>query len=179
MLGGCSSHNAGVLLAGAPADYDEWGEGWSHAVIEPYLRRVEQTFGMRTLSGDELSPWHHAWVETAGEDAIVHPVNLRGWTRWNAAFAYLDPARGRENLTIVADALADRVLLDDERAVGVATSRGELQARTVVLAVAPTARRACCCGAASGRCAACPSARGSSITSAPGWRGSRASVAAR
>ena len=135
---------------------------------------------MRTLSGDELSPWHHARVETAGEDAIVHPVNLRGWTRWNAAFAYLDPARGRENLTIVADALADRVLLDDERAVGVATSRGELQARTRGAELpAPTARRACCCGAASGRCAACPSARGSSITSAPGSAWEPSELAAR
>ena len=32
ILGGCSAHNACVLLAGAPADYDEWGHGWSHAV---------------------------------------------------------------------------------------------------------------------------------------------------
>jgi choline dehydrogenase len=133
ILGGCSSHNACVLIAGPPADYDEWGEGWSHAVIEPYLRRAEQAFGLRTLEADELSPWHRAWVEAAGDDALVHPVNLRGWTRWNAAFAYLDPARARENLTIRADALADCVLLDDDRAVGVSTSRGDVMARTVVL----------------------------------------------
>jgi choline dehydrogenase len=27
VLGGCSAHNACVLLRGAPADYDEWGPG--------------------------------------------------------------------------------------------------------------------------------------------------------
>ena len=33
IMGGCSAHNACVVLAGAPSDYDEWGEGWSHAAI--------------------------------------------------------------------------------------------------------------------------------------------------
>ena len=54
--------------------------------------------------------------------------------RWNAAFAYLDPARGRPNLTIMADTLVDRVLLDGDRATGASTSAGELQADQVVLA---------------------------------------------
>src|SRR5262249_5291523 len=114
--------------------YDAWGEGWSYAVIEPYLRRAEATLGLRARTEDELSPWHRGWAEAAGEDAIVQRVNLRGWTRWNAAFAYVDPARGRENLTILADAVADRVLLEGDRAVGVATSRGAVRARTVILA---------------------------------------------
>jgi len=134
ILGGCSAHNACLLIEGAPADYDEWGEGWSYAVIEPYLRRAEATFGLRTLTEDELSPWHRAFAEAAGADALVAPVNLRGWKRWNAAFAYVDPARERENLTILADAVADRLLLEGDRAVGVATSRGEVRARTVILA---------------------------------------------
>jgi choline dehydrogenase len=37
ILGGCSAHNACVVLRGAPSDYDEWGPGWSHAELEPYL----------------------------------------------------------------------------------------------------------------------------------------------
>jgi choline dehydrogenase len=57
-----------------------------------------------------------------------------GTVRWNTAFAYLDPARARENLTVVADTLVDRVLLDDDRVVGVATVGGEVRARRVVLA---------------------------------------------
>ena len=35
IIGGCSAHNACVLLPGRPADYDEWGHGWSHDAIEP------------------------------------------------------------------------------------------------------------------------------------------------
>ena len=57
-----------------------------------------------------------------------------GSIRWNAAFAYLDGARGRDNLTILADRLADRVLLSGDRVAGIATSAGELNAKTVVLA---------------------------------------------
>ena len=40
--------------------------------------------------------------------------------RWSAARAYLDPARGRTNLTIWTQCLAERVLFEGRRAVGVA-----------------------------------------------------------
>ncbi len=66
---------------------------------------------------------------------IVHPVNMTtDGVRWNAAFAWLDPARERDNLTIQADTLVDRVLLEGTRAVGVATSAGDILADTVVVA---------------------------------------------
>jgi choline dehydrogenase-like flavoprotein len=134
IMGGCSAHNACVMLAGAPADYDEWGHGWSHDAIEPYLRRAEREMRVRRLAADELSPWHRAFVETCGEAAILHPVNAVGTVRWNTAFAYLDPVRARDNLTILADTLVDRVLLEGDHAIGVATTDGELRAGTVVLA---------------------------------------------
>ena len=94
IIGGCSAHNACVLLAGAPADYDEWGHGWSHAAIEPYLRRAEREMRMRVVEREELSPWHARVRRRGGDDASLHPVNAVGTVRWNAAFAYLDPARG-------------------------------------------------------------------------------------
>jgi choline dehydrogenase len=133
ILGGCSAHNACIVLPGAPEDYDEWGHGWSHAAIEPYLRRAEQELQVRRMTADELSPWHAAFADAAGDDAILHPVNALGAVRWNAAFAYLDPARGRENLTILPDTLVDRVLMDGDRAVGVATTGGDVRADAVVL----------------------------------------------
>jgi choline dehydrogenase len=134
IIGGCSAHNACVMLAGAPADYDEWGHGWSYTVLEPYLERVAREMRVRPIEQDELSPWHGVFVAAARDDAIVHGVNTVGAVRWNAAFAYLDPARPRENLTIFADTLVDRVLLAGDRALGVTTAAGELRARTVVLA---------------------------------------------
>jgi choline dehydrogenase len=133
ILGGCSSHNACVLLEGAPADYDEWGHGWSYDAIKPYLDRARKELRARQLEPAELTPWHRAFVEAA-PDAIVNPVNAIGTVRWNAAFAYLDPARPRGNLTILADTLADRVLFDGSRVTGTATSAGTIHAETIVLA---------------------------------------------
>jgi choline dehydrogenase len=135
IMGGCSSHNACVLLRGTDADYDEWGPGWTAAELGPYFDRAEQTFRMRRLPAEDLSPWHAAFVEVAGDAAILHPVNTIGAdVRWNAAFAWVDPARERPNLTILADTLADRVLLDGERVTGLATSGGDIDADVVVLA---------------------------------------------
>ena len=134
ILGGCSAHNACVVLEASPSDYDEWGEGWSYATIAPYLERARAELRVRQVTPEELSPWHRAFAAATGDDAILHPVNEFDTIRWNAAFAYLDPARGRENLTILADTLVDRVLLEGDRAVGVATSAGELRAGTVVVA---------------------------------------------
>jgi choline dehydrogenase len=134
VLGGCSAHNACVLLRGAPEDYDEWGSGWTATELEPFLDRAERAFGTRVLEPDELSPWHRAFAE-ANEHTIVHPVNMTtDGVRRTAAFAYIDPARERPNLTIRANTLVDRVLLDGDRAAGVATSGGEIHADVVVLA---------------------------------------------
>jgi choline dehydrogenase len=135
ILGGCSAHNACVVLRGADADYDEWGPGWTAAELAPYLDRAEQRLGTRPLVLDELSPWHRAFIDAGAGDPILHPVNVAdGAVRWNAAFAYLDPARTRENLTIVPDTLVNRVLVDGDSATGIATTAGEIAAGTVVLA---------------------------------------------
>jgi choline dehydrogenase len=131
IIGGCSAHNACVALPGAPSDYDEWGHGWSHAAIEPHLRRAESVLRVRRIANEELSPWHRAFARAGGDDAIRHPVNVVDGVRWNAAFAYVDPVRGR--LTVLGDTLVDRVLLSGERAVGVRTTGGELRAERVIL----------------------------------------------
>jgi choline dehydrogenase len=132
ILGGCSAHNACVVLPGAPADYDEWGHGWSHESIAPYLERAERELRTRRFGEEELSPWHRAFAQAAGADAILHPVNAVGAVRWNAAFAYLD--RARDAVTVMADTLVDRVLLDGDRVIGVACDACELRAEQLVLA---------------------------------------------
>jgi choline dehydrogenase-like flavoprotein len=101
--------------------------------LTPYLDRAEQMLEAHPV-GPDTSPWHRAWSETVGDDELDYRVNMTAdGVRWNAAFAYLDGARPRANLTILADTTVDRVLLAGNRATGVATSRGELEARLVIL----------------------------------------------
>lgn len=132
ILGGCSAHNACVLLEGAPSDYD-WGGDWSYDAFAPYLRRAYETLRGHVLADAELTPWHRAFRAAGGEGSIVHPVNIVNGVRWHTGFAYVDPARARENLTILADTIADRVLLEDGRATGALAGGRELRAETVVV----------------------------------------------
>ncbi|HSS79775.1 MAG TPA: GMC family oxidoreductase [Gaiellaceae bacterium] len=132
ILGGCSAHNACVLLEGARSDYD-WGGDWSYDAFAPYLRRAYETLRGHVLADDELTPWHRAFREAGGEGSIVHPVNIVDGVRWHSGFAYVDPARARENLTVLGDTLVDRVLLEDGRAVGALAGGRELHADTVVV----------------------------------------------
>jgi choline dehydrogenase len=148
ILGGCSAHNACAVLPGAPSDYDEWGPGWTAAELEPFLRRAATAIRSRRFSDEEIAPVSRALLEGTRElgypvledasepraGAGPFPVNAVGTVRWNAAFAYLDPARARPNLTILADALVDRVRLEGTRATGIVLADGvEIGARVVVV----------------------------------------------
>jgi choline dehydrogenase-like flavoprotein len=132
ILGGCSAHNACVLLEGAPSDY-EWGEEWSYEAFAPYLRRAHETLCGHVLADEELTPWHRAFRDAGGAESIVHPVNIVDGVRWHTGFAYVDPARARENLTILGDTIVDRVLVDDGQAVGAVAGGRELRADVVVV----------------------------------------------
>ncbi|MGZ4288206.1 MAG: GMC family oxidoreductase [Solirubrobacteraceae bacterium] len=135
VIGGCSAHNAAFVVWGDRRDYDDWAApGWAFESIEPYLWRAQRTIGTRALEAEELGAWARAVHKAAPEVGILcledlndlsspvgaaHiPVNVKGFARWNTAFAYLDGARTRENLTVIGDALVDRVLLDRGRARG-------------------------------------------------------------
>ena len=158
IIGGCSSHNACIVLRGSPADYDEWGEagaqGWSASTLEPHLRRAEAQISTRRPDDVELAPWHRMVIEACAEAGVPVlddlddprepigvgrlPLNTIAGVRENSAFAYLDPARDRPNLKVLDDHLVDRVRLSGGRAVGavVVTPQGpvEIHAERVVLA---------------------------------------------
>jgi choline dehydrogenase len=158
ILGGCSAHNMCTLMYGAPADYDAWAEltgepDLGNAGIQPYLDRARDVMTQRRFSEDELDPWFQGLAAASRELGIAVnedgndpsategigrlPFNLRGTTRWNAAFGYLDLARDRYNLTIFPDVLVDRISLDGSRATGVEVvasgRRRRLEADMVVL----------------------------------------------
>ena len=130
VIGGCSAHNACIVIEGRPDDYDEWGPGWTHAEFEPYLRRAHDRMRVRRTDDGELSPWHRVFAEAGGDSTRVHEVNAVATVRWNLAFSYLDPARDRPNLTIRAETLVDRIEPDAGRVI---TDRGELEADVIVL----------------------------------------------
>ncbi len=127
VLGGCSTHNACLLV-------------WDDELVdlEPYRDRALATIAPEPFfyEGDEVTPWFAGAAEAArdaGFDVTTGPWNIRNGVRWNAAFAYLQPARPRANLTIRADALAERVLLDGARATGAIVDGEAIEADLVVL----------------------------------------------
>ena len=150
VIGGCSTHNACMAVVGTPADYDEWGQEWSHVIFAPYLRRARDALRVLPANTPQPAPLHVAFLEAAGEaglpllddpDDPMQPVgratlpsNVVEGTRWNAAFAYLEAARGRPNLSVLADTSVDRLALEGKRAAGAVTMAGErIDADVVVL----------------------------------------------
>jgi choline dehydrogenase len=150
VIGGCSTHNGCMAVAGTPQDYDEWGDAWTWSLFEPYLERARVMLEVAPANTADPAPLHVAFLEAAAslglpllEDADDRvrttgaarlPVNIVNATRWNTAFAYLDPARPRPNLTVLADTTVDRIALDGTRVAGAVTADGErVDADVIVL----------------------------------------------
>ena len=153
VLGGSSSINAMCYTRGQPEDYDHWAElgndGWSWNDVLPYFRKAEgNTRGGDAFHGeagplgvDDLQQPHPlserfiaAGIEAGypGNDDFNGPqqegvgfyqVTQRDGRRCSTATAYLRPVRSRPNLTILTDALTERILLDGKRAIGVQVRR--------------------------------------------------------
>lgn len=149
VLGGSSSINAMIYLRGPRADYDAWAaEGnaaWGFDDVLPYFKRAEHNErGADALHGsggplnvmDLRSPnrFGPIFVEAARQAGYPlnddfngpvqegvgrYQVTHKNGERFSAAKAYLAPAMGRRNLTVMTDAHTTRVLLDGRRAVGV------------------------------------------------------------
>jgi choline dehydrogenase len=151
VLGGSSAANACMVVSGSPADYDEWGPEWSYAAFRPHLERAKAELRTAPANTSQPARFHTRFLEAAHAVGIPlvndvddpeqpvgagpFPANVVDGRRWNAALAYLDPARDRGNLEIVGDTLVDRVLVDNGRAGGVVTVDGHrVEAGTVLLA---------------------------------------------
>ena len=167
-LGGSSSINGMVWVRGHPADYDAWAaeglQGWSFADCLPYFRKMESYEGgadpnrggdgpLKISRSRAAHPFYEAFL-SAGEayglsqtpdynshdfeGVHVTQATIHDGRRQSAAVAYLHPAAGRPNLTVLTGWRCDRLLLEGGRATGVAlrrgTRRGEIRAgREVIL----------------------------------------------
>ncbi len=149
VLGGCSSINGMIYMRGQAADYDGWRQaglaGWGWDDVLPLFRKTEDHFaGESTFhgSGGEvrverqrlrwqiLDAFRQAAIESGvpasddfntgdNEGVGYFQVTQRSGWRWSAADAFLKPVRSRANLKVVTGALADRLVIEQGRAVGV------------------------------------------------------------
>lgn len=168
MLGGSSSTNGMVYIRGQRQDYDRWvsagAKGWDWESMLPYFKRSENFTGppsqfhgqsgpMKVGHANDRHPSSELFLKTAanlglevrdeycdGDQSGVYELftTAAGGTRQSTARTFLRHARGRPNLQIITQAMVDKVLVEDGRAVGVRFSRAggvtaELLARHVVV----------------------------------------------
>ena len=122
-------------------------EGWDHAHCLPYFKRLERWVhgGDRWRGGDgpvavntgndmRLNPLYGAFIAAGEEAGYPFTADYNGYrqegfgqmhmnvdrgVRASAARSYLAPARRRDNLHVIPRVTADRVRLENGRAVGV------------------------------------------------------------
>ncbi|MCE1236486.1 MAG: GMC family oxidoreductase N-terminal domain-containing protein [Hyphomicrobiales bacterium] len=153
VLGGSSAINAMLYLRGQRQDYDGWRrmglDGWGWDDVFPVFKRHEDHFRGKSPTHGAGGEWRvdaprmrweilDAFADAAEECGIpkvadfnggdnegsaYFQVNQKNGRRWSSARGFLKPALDRPNLTVITGALADRVLFEGTRAVGVAYRR--------------------------------------------------------
>lgn len=156
VVGGSSTVNGMIWVHGTPHIFDEWAAdgcpGWGYADLLPWFKKIESFSGgsndYRGRSGPvsvsqfkPVDPLPDAFLDSLDQSGVGRRVedfnargiggshnqyNLRNGVRCNTRMAYLDPAQGRANLTVMTETLAQRVLLDSStdkpRATGILAS---------------------------------------------------------
>ncbi len=153
VIGGSSSINAMAYVRGHRADFDRWAasglKSWSYAHALPYFRRQESWEGgesvyrggsgpLTTRNSRYADPLVTAYIEAgmAAGYARTEDYNaaqqegfgllqstIRNGRRCSAADGYLRPAMRRTNLRVAVNALATKVVIEGNRAVGVEYSQ--------------------------------------------------------
>jgi choline dehydrogenase-like flavoprotein len=132
VIGGCSSHNGCAAIWGSRVDYDGWAAsgnvGWSADDLLPFFRLANEILRVKRIPSSAITPWQQACLDTAPKIGIpqvadlndldedlgmsTSPVNILEGVRWNTAFAYLDPSRDNDRLTIRGQLQVDRLRLE-------------------------------------------------------------------
>src|ERR1700733_429201 len=136
VIGGSSCLNAMAHVRGAREDFNAWSEAtgsqrWSYAGLLPAYQRNEMPV---MLPDAELSPVVRAYM-AAGLAAGIpwrgdhntgallgvapNSLTIRGGRRVSAADAYLDPVRGRSNLTVFSQTKVHALLVSGNRVTSV------------------------------------------------------------
>ena len=154
VIGGSSAINAMISMRGQAADYDHWRQlgltGWGWDDVLPAFRRLEDHFlgesehhgtgGGWRIEAPRLS-WkvldavadaaqqmgirRTADFNTGDNEGIGYfHVNQKRGRRWSSARGFLKPALARQNLRLETGVLADRLIVENGRAVGVRFFKG-------------------------------------------------------
>jgi 4-pyridoxate dehydrogenase len=154
VIGGCSSTNAMAYVRGNRRDFDRWAaegaRGWAYEDVLPYFRKSERWEGGASAYRGAEGPMAvqtcryqdplvgafaeagrsagHPWTEDYnGESQLGFSrlqMTIGAGRRCSSATAYLRPVSRRPNLRVEVSALALRVLLEGNRAVGVEYQHG-------------------------------------------------------
>jgi len=157
-LGGSSSINGLCFIRGHALDFEGWRqsgcEGWGYADVLPYFKRLENYSGGENeyRGGDgplavhrpkPQNPLYKAFID-AGRDAGyqttddicgyrqegfgVFDMSIENGERNSTAKAYLDPARPRQNLTVITDTQVQKIIFNGKEATGISykTTNGAL-----------------------------------------------------
>ena len=149
VLGGSSSINALVYHRGQSSDYDDWKRagnvGWDYNSILPFFECFENVVGSdqqsQNISGkltitdvaDQYHPIKSAFFamsrdlqipykdrcQMMGEGVYPYYITTRHGRRCSSATAFLWPAKGRQNLKVMTDAMVTKLIIRDGAAVGV------------------------------------------------------------
>jgi choline dehydrogenase-like flavoprotein len=109
-LGTLPYHGDGGPIPIARGPLEEWG------VLDLAFRDAAMALG---------SPWTPDSNQPEATGVSIFPYNARDGFRIGTNEGYLEPARARRNLTVLGDALVDRILVRGHRAVGVRVRLGE------------------------------------------------------
>lgn len=154
VVGGSSAIGGMVYVRGLASDYDGWrrmgNEGWSFQDCLPYFRRVEAVANGEAEipgSGGRVGITQGSYRNKLGEaflDACIeagmsltpdfngrnqegagyYHATGSGGRRISTGWAYIQAARRRSNCRVLTNARAERVMVEEGRAVGVAYRRG-------------------------------------------------------
>jgi choline dehydrogenase-like flavoprotein len=153
-LGGSSAVNGMIYVRGQPADYENWereaGSDWGWAAMKSAFRAIEDhelgDDGNRGTGGPMhvgTAKFRYNLADRAIDAGVqmglprkqdlnsedqegvgYYCYNIKDGRRQSAAVAFLDPVRGRPNLTVVTDVHVDRIRFNARRAVGVECRSG-------------------------------------------------------
>ena len=149
VIGGSSSVNVMVYVRGHKEDYERWARngatGWSYDDVLPYFKRSESwEDGADDYRGGDgplhtqrtryTDPILESFIEGGQQAGYTRTQDYNGaqqegfdyvqstihrGRRWSSATAYLRPALKRPSLKVVAEAHAQKVLIEGNRATGV------------------------------------------------------------